>query len=90
MSDLETVRTWRGRTLFDRDILVPYDRQLVKDAPRTDVDQQLSQAEEQQLWQHYGLDYDTPGDDEASSEELRVGTSQRGRVRLRKYVTAEQ
>ena len=165
MPDLETVGTWQGRTLLDRDsgrigtidaiylddrtgqpewalvntglfgtkssfvplaqatqtdqdVRVPYDKQLVKDAPRVDPDQHLSEAEERQLWQHYGLDYDTvdrsvatgedatsrtkvgretsgPTTDDAltrSDEELRVGTTQRerGRVRLRKYVTTER
>jgi uncharacterized protein (TIGR02271 family) len=99
------------------DVQVPYDKQLVKDAPRIDADQHLSEAEEQQLWRHYGLDYDTidraagtgrdatsrdrvgrdlPGSATGdamtrSEEELRVGTAQRerGRVRLRKYVTTE-
>jgi uncharacterized protein (TIGR02271 family) len=163
--DIDTVRTWQGRTMVDRDgdrignidaiylddqtgqpewalvntglfgtkttfvplaqatqtsdeVRVPYDKRLVKDAPRVDVDQHLSEAEEQQLWRHYGLDYDTtdrsvatgrdatsrgrverdtsgPTTDDAmtrSEEELRVGTTQRerGRVRLRKYVTTEQ
>jgi len=102
----------------DNDVLVTYDKQLVKDAPRVDPDQHLSEAEERQLWQHYGLDYDTvdrsvatgedatsrtkvgretsgPTTDDAltrSDDELRVGTTQRerGRVRLRKYVTTEQ
>jgi uncharacterized protein (TIGR02271 family) len=165
MPDIDTVRTWRGRTMVDRDggrigtidaiylddrtgqpewalvntglfgtkssfvplaqatptgndVLVPYDKQLVKDAPRIDTDQHLSEAEEQRLWRHYGLDYDAtdrdlprrrratgrdtvgrdtsgPTTDDAmtrSEEELRVGTTQRerGRVRLRKYVTTEQ
>jgi uncharacterized protein (TIGR02271 family) len=159
MPDLDTVRSWHGRTLVDRDggrigpieaiylddqtgqpewalvntglfgtkssfvplaqatqtgeeVRVPYDKQLVKDAPRVDVDQHLSEAEERQLWRHYGLDYDRttrrrptgrdaagretsgPTTDDAmtrSEEELRVGTTQRerGRVRLRKYVTTE-
>jgi uncharacterized protein (TIGR02271 family) len=105
-------------------VQVPYDKQLVKDAPRVDTDQHLSEAEEQQLWRHYGLDYDSgyttdtadrdgdgvydrvqdtavgrdtsgPTTDDAmtrSEEELRVGTTQRerGRARLRKYVTTEQ
>src|SRR5215203_1237863 len=160
MPDMDTVRTWEGRTLVDRDgdrigridaiylddqtgqpewalvntglfgtkasfvplaqatqtdqdVRVPYDKQLVKDAPRIDPDQHLSEAEERQLWRHYGLDYDRttrrratgpdavgrdtsgPTTDDAmtrSEEELRVGTTQRerGRVRLRKYVTTEQ
>jgi uncharacterized protein (TIGR02271 family) len=160
MPDIETIRTWEGRAMVDRDggrigtieaiylddqtgqpewalvttglfgakssfvplaqatqtgeeVRVPYDKQLVKDAPRVDVDQHLSEAEERQLWRHYGLDYDRatrrrpsgrdaagrdtsgPATDEAmtrSEEELRVGTAERerGRVRLRKYVTTEQ
>ncbi|HEV2872622.1 MAG TPA: PRC and DUF2382 domain-containing protein [Actinomycetota bacterium] len=102
-------------------IQVPYQKQLVKDAPGIDPDQHLSESEEQQLWRHYGLDYGTtsgygdrdgdgvyddvqdtvgrdtsgPTTDEAmtrSEEELRVGTQtrERGRARLRKYVTTEQ
>jgi hypothetical protein len=164
MQDTETVRTWQGRTLLDRDgsrigiidaiylddrtgqpewalvntglfgtkssfvplaqafqsdndVLVPYDKQLVRDAPRVDPDQHLSEAEERELWRHYGLDYDTidrsgttgrdatsrirvgqdtsgPTTDDAmtgSEEELRFGTAQRerDRVRLRRYVTTE-
>jgi uncharacterized protein (TIGR02271 family) len=105
-------------TQTDDDVQVPYDKQLVKDAPRIEADQHLSEAEEQRLWRHYGLDYDTadrylatgrdatgrgragrdmagPTTDEAmtrSEEQLRVGTAkrERGRVRLRKYVTTEQ
>jgi uncharacterized protein (TIGR02271 family) len=160
MPDIDTVRTWQGRTMLDRDgnrigsidaiylddrtgqpewalvntglfgtkssfvplaqatqtdqdVRVPYDKQLVKDAPRIDADQHLSEVEEQQLWRHYGLDYDRttrrratghgavgrdtsgPTTDDAmtrSEEELRVGTTERerGRVRLHKYVTTEQ
>src|SRR5918993_2295602 len=105
-------------------VQVPYEKQLVKDAPRVDTDQHLSEAEEQQLWRHYGLDYDSgyttdtadrdrdgvyddvqdsavgrdtsgPTTDDAmtrSEEELQVGTEtrERGRARLRKYVTTEQ
>jgi uncharacterized protein (TIGR02271 family) len=100
-------------TQAGEEVRVPYDKQLVKDAPRVDPDGHLSEAEERQLWRHYGLDYDRttrrrptdrdtvgrdvsgPRTDEAmtrSEEELRVGTAQRerGRVRLRKYVTTEQ
>jgi hypothetical protein len=144
MPDIETISTWEGRTLLDRDggrigtidaiyvddrtgepewalvntglfgtkssfvplaqafqsdndVLVSYDKQLVRDAPRVDPDGHLSEVEERQLWRHYGLDYDTTGpatDDTmtGSEEELRVGTAQRerGRARLRRYVTTEQ
>jgi uncharacterized protein (TIGR02271 family) len=110
------------------DVQVPYEKQLVKDAPRIDPDGHLSEQEEQELWRHYGLDYgggytdraaearatedvdlpagvdaggrearyDTTGraTDDAmtrSEEELQVGTEtrERGRARLRKYVTTE-
>jgi uncharacterized protein (TIGR02271 family) len=176
MVDIDTVRSWQGRTMVDRDgdklgsiesiyvddqtgqpewalvntglfgtkstfvpivqasgsgdqVQVPYGKQLIKDAPKMDPDGHLSEEEEQQLWRHYGLDYDTgytdraaqargtedvdlpagvgaggreagydttdrTGDDAMtrSEEELRVGTQarERGRVRLRKYVTTEQ
>jgi PRC-barrel domain/Domain of unknown function (DUF2382) len=153
MADIETIRTWEGRTLLDRDggrigtidaiylddrtgqpewalvntglfgtkssfvplaqafqsdndVVVPYDKQLVRDAPRVDADGHLSEDEERQLWRHYGLDYEPtdrfvggdssgPTTDDAMTrpeEELRVGTAQRegGRVRLRRYVTTEQ
>ncbi|HEV3504523.1 MAG TPA: PRC and DUF2382 domain-containing protein [Actinomycetes bacterium] len=111
-------------------VQVPYEKQLVKDAPNMDPDGHLSEAEEQELWRHYGLEYGTgyaaagttgdldtddtdrdgvydrvqdtavgrdtsgPTTDDAmtrSEEELRVGTTsrERGRARLRKYVTTE-
>jgi uncharacterized protein (TIGR02271 family) len=153
MPDIGTVKTWRGKTVFDRDgsrigpitdiyadtrtgrpewavvdtglfgakstfvpigearstgddVQVPYQKQLVKDAPKLDTDRDLSVADERELWRHYGLDYDA-GDDTAdrdasgrptdtamtrSEEELRVGTEtrERGRARLRKYVTTEE
>jgi uncharacterized protein (TIGR02271 family) len=123
------------------EVRLPYDKQLVKDAPGIPLDRHPSVAEERQLFRHYGLDYDashagTPpqgpgGTKEAglpasareagydttgpavntdrdtgreaagqirddamtrSEEELRVGTEnrERGRVRLRKYVTTGQ
>ena len=106
MPNIDTVRSWQGATLVDRDgdrvgtidaiyvddqtgepewalvntglfgtkssfvplaqasgsgdqVQVPYEKQLVKDAPNMDPDGHLSEAEEQQLWTHYGLDYGT-------------------------------
>ena len=93
-------------------VQVPYEKQLIKDAPNMDPDGHLSEQEEQELWRHYGMEYgagyeaadtrdDTVGRDTSgpttddamtrSEEELRVGTQsrERGRVRLRKYVTTE-
>jgi uncharacterized protein (TIGR02271 family) len=100
-------------TAYGDQVQVPYEKQLVKDAPNIDPDGHLSEQEEQELWRHYGLEYgdttagyadtdrgavgrDTSGPttDDAmtrSEEELRVGTEtrERGRARLRKYVTTE-
>jgi uncharacterized protein (TIGR02271 family) len=39
------------------DIRVPYSKDQVKDAPKADADQDLSQEEESALYSHYGLDY---------------------------------
>ncbi len=36
---------------------VPYDKALIKDAPKMDADGRLSQQEESDLYRHYGLDY---------------------------------
>jgi uncharacterized protein (TIGR02271 family) len=38
-------------------VQVPFEKSHVKDAPNVDPDGQLSQSEEQTLYQHYGLDY---------------------------------
>jgi sporulation protein YlmC with PRC-barrel domain len=40
-------------------IRVPHERTLVKDAPNIEADGQLSEAEEAELYRHYGLEYDT-------------------------------
>ena len=39
------------------EVVVPYDKSQVKDAPTVDADRELSQDEEAGLYQHYGLDY---------------------------------
>jgi uncharacterized protein (TIGR02271 family) len=104
MPNIDTVRSWQGATLVDRDgdklgtvdaiyvddqtgeperalvntglfgtrstfvpiaqasasgdqVQVPYEKQLVKDAPNMDPDGHLSKQEEQELWRHYGLEY---------------------------------
>jgi uncharacterized protein (TIGR02271 family) len=49
-------------------VQVPYDKQLVKDAPQIDPDQHLAEAEEQQLWRHYGLDYGSGYSDTADRD----------------------
>jgi uncharacterized protein (TIGR02271 family) len=41
----------------DDGVSVPFDKETVKDAPRVEPDGRLSEAEEQELYRHYGLDY---------------------------------
>ena len=43
----------------EHDIQLPHPRTLVKDAPNIEADGQLSEAEEAELYRHYGLEYDT-------------------------------
>jgi uncharacterized protein (TIGR02271 family) len=83
------------------DVFARVEAQQVKDAPKLDPDQELSEQQEAELFRHYGIDYTEqesasgPTTDDAmtrSEEELRVGTAdhERGRARLRKYVVTEE
>ena len=85
-------------------VSVPYAKDAVKEAPRVDPDETLSEQEEADLYRHYGLQYSKShsetglpqrsADDAMtrSEEELRVGVARQeaGRVRLRKWVETEQ
>jgi uncharacterized protein (TIGR02271 family) len=44
----------------DDGLRVPYEKSMVKDAPKIDPDGQLSREEESELYRHYGLDYSAP------------------------------
>jgi uncharacterized protein (TIGR02271 family) len=80
-----------------------YDKEQVKGAPTAEADGELSEAEEDRLYRHYGAttpsfgksqDRSRAGRDDAmtrSEEELRIGTAteERGRARLRKWVETE-
>ncbi|UUL77423.1 YsnF/AvaK domain-containing protein [Pseudarthrobacter sp. Fe7] len=44
-----------GARIDGNDVVVPYDKDLVKDAPRVDVDGHLEPAEEDRLYTHYQL-----------------------------------
>ncbi len=91
-------------TAKDDALSVPYTKDQVKNAPRVDPDELLSEQEEERLYRHYGLAYSQSRSetglpegarDDAmtrSEEELRVDKTSReaGRVRLRKWVETEQ
>lgn len=86
-------------------VVVPYSKAFVKDAPRIDDDDALSEAEEERLFAYYSgagtgahgtVDHDSSGTttDTAmtrSEERLQVGTErvETGRARLRKHVVTE-
>ncbi|TNM67156.1 DUF2382 domain-containing protein [Streptomyces sp. NP160] len=55
----ETFVPLAGATSTDDELRVPYTKDQVKDAPRTDADGQLTPDEEERLYRHYGLDAST-------------------------------
>jgi uncharacterized protein (TIGR02271 family) len=50
------------------DILVPYSKDHVKNAPSMDADGELSRQEEAELYRHYGLDYSEQSSDSGLPE----------------------
>jgi uncharacterized protein (TIGR02271 family) len=87
-------------------VVVAYEKRLIKDAPRAEADGQLSAEEERELYSHYGRPYQTADldasrDDDSvgdrasmvrSEEELSIDKHRHetGRVKLRKWVETEQ
>ena len=79
----------------DDDIQVPYDREMVLEAPQIDPDVALTAAEEDTLHEHYAIP-NTPtspdGEMVRSEEEVHLSTrptQRREKVRLRKYLVTE-
>jgi len=50
-----------GATPRGEDVLVKVEAQQVKDAPKMEPDEQLSEQQEAELFRHYGIDYTTEG-----------------------------
>lgn len=82
----------------DGDLVVPYDSELVRDAPKIDPDASLDDAEQERLARHYGTGADAPrdADDGAemirSEEEVVTGTTEMKpaeRVRIRKVLVTD-
>lgn len=80
-------------------VMVPFSKQEVKDAPNVTANGELSAEQERRLYDHYGLEWGEfdagPKTDSAmtrSEEDLVVGTKERevGRARLRKHVVADE
>jgi uncharacterized protein (TIGR02271 family) len=51
----------RSASPSGEDLQVPVSKDQVKDAPRVDADQELSEDEERRLFEHYGVPYTTEG-----------------------------
>jgi uncharacterized protein (TIGR02271 family) len=51
----------KGTSPTGEDVQVVVTKDQVKDAPRIDIDQELSEQEERQLFEHYGVPYTTEG-----------------------------
>jgi uncharacterized protein (TIGR02271 family) len=66
----------RDATEVDGSLRVAHSKDTVKDAPKVDANGQLSQREEAQLYQHYGLEYSEHHSDSGLPE----GTTGRGRA----------
>jgi uncharacterized protein (TIGR02271 family) len=60
-----------GASPEDDALRVQYEKDQIKDAPKIEADQQLSQSEERELYQHYGMGY---GDGEAGQDQARDET----------------
>jgi len=50
-----------GATPRGEEVLVKVEAQQVKDAPKMEPDEQLSEQQEAELFRHYGIDYTTEG-----------------------------
>jgi hypothetical protein len=74
-------------TGIEDDVQVPHPRTLVKDAPNIEADGQLSEAEEAELYRHYGLDYDSVAADSDQPADKRL-VAQRSMTRLRGHCLA--
>lgn len=79
---------------WDREILhIPYEKDLVKDAPRIDTDEALTPRAEDDLYRYYrmaaaeGSDFDR-GDNE-NQDDTDAATSSSGSMRLQKYTVTE-
>jgi uncharacterized protein (TIGR02271 family) len=67
-----------GASPRGEDVLVQVEAQQVKDAPKMDKDQELTEQQEAELFSHYGIDYTTEGS--VTATETGQATAGRGTV----------
>jgi uncharacterized protein (TIGR02271 family) len=62
-------------TMHDGDVLVPFEKAQVKDAPKLEPDGQLSEQDESALYSHYGMDYSESRSDTGLPQGETAGTA---------------
>jgi len=67
-----------GARMAGDDVRVRVSKQQVKDAPRIEADEEISEAEERQLFEHYGVPYTTEGSTTARSNPASPGRGRAG------------
>lgn len=65
----------RGASPDGEDVRVPVSKEQVKDAPRIDADQELSEEEERVLFEHYGVPYTDEGSTTATGAPTGAGSA---------------
>ncbi len=75
----------------DEDVRVPLPMERMDDAPGLEPGRQLSEGDEAQLYEHYGMEFTEPHSGSRSEDEARAGSEGEGRggLRLRRYVVTE-
>ena len=75
----------------EEDVRVPLPREKMDEAPSIDPGGQLSEDEEAQLYEHYGMEFTKPHAGSRSEDEERAGSEGggRGRLRLKRYLVTE-
>jgi uncharacterized protein (TIGR02271 family) len=63
-----------GASPSGEDVVVQVEAQQVKDAPKMESDQELSEHEEAELFRHYGIDYTTEGSVTATDNAQATGS----------------
>lgn len=84
----ETFVPLQGAQPAEEDIKVPFDKATIKDAPNVDVDEHISEQEEEQIFQHYGMTPTVPGQREGGeaghhAREGQERVQEQGRARQR-------
>ena len=68
----------RSTSPVGEDLRVPVTKDQVKDAPRVEADQELSETEERRLFEHYGVPYTTEGSTTAQGAPNTAGVEASG------------